>query len=246
MAPTLLCESCGYEIAGLPEYANCSECGTPVADSLPERRIGSPWQRRPSVRSWADTNILALRRAATLYRAVRIDVASGIGLVAANLLLAALLIVLPWSGVLKGDPLRHRGPGGPSTAVIIGIVLARTLVVAAALLLLTLIEWGGIQLGARWRNWRLTRAAAWQVCAHATAGWIVAAMTTWIGLIASLNLVYFGVASGPVAGTISRFVVPAAWAVLGMMVFELLVWTGMRSCRFANPPSTSRPDTRPA
>jgi hypothetical protein len=244
MVLALLCETCGYEIAGLPEEVNCSECGRPVADSLPSRRAGSPWQRRPSPGAWAATNVLALRRAATLYDGVRIDVASGIGLAAANLLLAALLIVLPWSGVLMGDPLRARAPGTASFAVAaVWGVASRTALVASLLFLLTMIEWGGIQLGARWRGWRLTPAAAWQVCAHATAGWIVAALTTWVGLIAYLNLASLGAVSGPIAGTALRWGVPGAWALLGMMVFELLVWTGMSRCRFANPPGA--PDARP-
>ncbi|MFI4896500.1 MAG: hypothetical protein ACIARR_01600 [Phycisphaerales bacterium JB059] len=54
---TLLCERCGYVIEGLDTGGACPECGKAIAESLPERRVGTAWQagRSPSslVRTWA-------------------------------------------------------------------------------------------------------------------------------------------------------------------------------------------------
>lgn len=57
----LLCESCGYTLNGLPDDGRCPECGTAVADSAPETRRPTAWERRRSAGSpsagafWADT-----------------------------------------------------------------------------------------------------------------------------------------------------------------------------------------------
>ncbi len=40
--PDLLCEHCGYCLAGLPEGGRCPECGTPISESAPECRRRAP------------------------------------------------------------------------------------------------------------------------------------------------------------------------------------------------------------
>ncbi|MEX2218702.1 MAG: hypothetical protein WD749_08070 [Phycisphaerales bacterium] len=232
MDHTLLCESCGYEVAGLPGDARCSECGRPVADSSPERRAGSPWQRSPSLLAFLETNIRAVRRTRSLFDSIRIDIPSGIGLAAANHLLAAFLIVLPWSGVLIADPVRS------ARVSALWVVPLQTATVACLLFLLTMVEWTGIQAYARSRRWRLTPAAAWQVCAHASVGWVITGLTSWVGLIAWLNLSTLGGSTVSVLGELFAWSVPAFGAVFGLVIFELLVWTGLQRCRFANAPAS--------
>ena len=48
---TLLCERCGYIVEGLDAAGACPECGKPISESLPEQRVGTPWQRKPGVGS---------------------------------------------------------------------------------------------------------------------------------------------------------------------------------------------------
>jgi hypothetical protein len=239
--PALLCETCGYDIGGLPLDAHCPECGQPVRTSLPAARTGSPWQRRASLYSLIATDVACIRRTGEVYSALRIDVSSGVGLAAANLLISGALVVLPWSGVLIGDPIRHAGStaGRHWVRAAAWVVPLEIVAVASVLLLLTLLEWVGIQLAARTRGWRLTPAAAWQVCAHATVGWIVTGLSSWIGLIAWLNLASLEVGSRGVAGGPLRWAVPVGWAFFGLLVFELLVWVGVRRCRYANPPGAA-------
>ena len=90
------------------------------------------------------------------------------------------------------------------------------------------------------RGWRLTPAAAWQVVAHATVGWIVMGFTSWLGLLFLPVLLPLSESVGGTLGSAISGAGPLAGALLGLLVFELLVWHGVRECRFANPPAPAR------
>lgn len=87
---TLLCERCGYVIEGLDPDGACPECGKAIAESLPERRVGTAWQQRPSptslLRAWTITTLRPRRTLDTL----RVDGANG-----ARLARWTALVVLP-------------------------------------------------------------------------------------------------------------------------------------------------------
>jgi predicted RNA-binding Zn-ribbon protein involved in translation (DUF1610 family) len=70
---TLLCESCGYILSGLPRNAFCPECGKAIVFSLPNTRRFSSWDRNCdplSDRFWRTTSKV-LFRPAHFYRALR-------------------------------------------------------------------------------------------------------------------------------------------------------------------------------
>lgn len=46
-SPQPLCESCGYNVTGLPPQGCCPECGKPLSDAL--GRCGTAWQRRRAI-----------------------------------------------------------------------------------------------------------------------------------------------------------------------------------------------------
>ena len=244
---TLLCESCGYPIEGLPGGANCPECGVDARSSLPDARPGSPWQQHPGLRSFLRTNWLALRRPRDLFRIVRLDSRSGATLLAINLLIAATAALAPWSGTLLDDPIRRlRGAqAGKFLATALLVIPAQILAIAAFLLLLTAIEWVGIQHFARRRGARLCRLAAWQVVCHASIGWVVASTFVMLTLAFWLNVSFAQVAprlSSYLGGSnFGAALVPAAGAVAGLLVFETLVAIGVRRCRFANRPRQTVP-----
>ena len=63
-----LCEACGYEVLGQGLDTVCPECAYPVVESLPEKRLGTPWQRQASLRSWACTVCGLIYGTKKLYR----------------------------------------------------------------------------------------------------------------------------------------------------------------------------------
>ncbi|PCI09902.1 hypothetical protein COB72_05285 [bacterium] len=70
---TLLCEKCGYIIERLDAAGPCPECGTPIAESLPERRVGTPWQQEPGVKSLVRTWWMTLRHPMKTLDVMRFD-----------------------------------------------------------------------------------------------------------------------------------------------------------------------------
>jgi rRNA maturation protein Nop10 len=242
-SPDLLCESCGYTLSGLPADGACPECGRAIASSAPSARPGSPWQTARTGRSWVRTNYLMLRRPGAVFDRLRVDRKHALPLLMVNLLLAGALLAAPWVGTLIGDPARNSRTAEWVWRIVpmARSQLVGTVGVGLALLGLTAIEALGVRFFGRRRGWRITPDIAWQVCAHASVGWVVAAVLTLLSLIVWLNLSYFGL-SGWVArrGTwadLSMALIPAAGFLAGMLVFEVLVYRGILRCKYANPPA---------
>ncbi len=239
----LLCESCGYPIAGISKTGNCPECGTPIPESLPETRTGSAWQTRirtgkpVAIGAWLTTSWSILRHPGPSFRVLRADVPGVGSLLAINLLASGALLALPWTGVWLYDP--ARGARGASGVLLqLASLIAITLIAGLVLLFLTWIECLGIRFFAARRSWRLTRAMAWQVCAHASVGWLAAGPCVWAALLLTSTLAG---SRQTVAGIVSvRDLIGGGLIftaiLVGMLAFELLVYFGVRRCRCANPP----------
>nr|HRJ50216.1 hypothetical protein [Phycisphaerales bacterium] len=114
---------------------------------------------------------------------------------------------------------------------------------------LTWIEHHGIRFMAARRGWRLTTDAAAQVCAHASIGWVIGpAAMTWLlsesrfdrwsaafpdwWKIEPLGVIPLGAQSDRFAGL-------GLSLLAGMILFEVLVYAGVRRCRWANPPGSA-------
>jgi hypothetical protein len=259
---TPLCEDCGYPVGDLPADGNCPECGRPVARSLPEHRPGTPLQSQEGFRSWFRTAGRVLWKPRRTFQQVRIGPASARlrAFMLINTTLAAAFLVIPWVGVLIGDPSRNANlrPGVSPHVVRFAVFVLATVGVAGVLALLTWIEHIGIRFFARKRKWRLTKNAATQIVMHASIGWVAGAL---VGLKLWPVLVVSGIKSVLVinrSGTrlsswISIynaggqiFIVALGIFVgffIAMLWFEFLVFFGVRACKFAAdlPPDAHNP-----
>jgi hypothetical protein len=176
-----------------------------------------------------------------------VDARGGASLLFIHLFAAAAILISPWSGTLIGDPLRSaRLAHEPLWPFAMWVILIQVTIVMAALLALTIIEWLGVQYWSRRRGHRLTPAAAWQVCAHASIGWIILAVCSGLGLILWLDMAVLGVTGAasrfPMLLEILRFCALGLGPLVGLLIFETLVYTGVSRCRFANRPRPQASD----
>jgi hypothetical protein len=245
----LLCETCGYSLVGLAGDGACPECGRLIATSRPEARPGSAWQRGAGLFALLKTNWAVLRSPRSEFSRIRIEPRTGTGLLVINTLATAAFFIDPWVGVIVGDPARGaRLAGGAAGWAMVGAVwIAETMLAAAVLWLLTWIEYRGIRFFSRRRGWRLTPEGAWQVCCHASVGWLmlgVLPMLTLAAFQALTRVFHLGpprggllLGWGPFSGMSWSEVTYGAGLlvalVAGMLVFEVLVYVGVRQCRYA-------------
>jgi hypothetical protein len=240
---TLLCERCGYVVEGLPAEGACPECGKPIAESLPERRVGTVWQsNRPGL--WT----LARSWHACLFHPLRTldQLAPGMptrGMRSLNAFVCAFLWLIGVVGPtvsLTFDPEIVEPEEMVFMVILSGVVaVVTTTLVFAGVLLLTEIEARGLELISRQRGFRITPAIARRVCDHGGVGWAVCG-----GTVAVIGL-------GSTAWhTRTGGMLPAwgYWSGLGLIAFgflffETFAWLGLRRLKYAN---RTRPHKLPA
>ncbi|GJM18346.1 MAG: hypothetical protein DHS20C14_05590 [Phycisphaeraceae bacterium] len=246
---TLLCERCGYVVEGLDPASNCPECGKPIAESLPERRVGTPWQQGAHpvslCMSWAG----AILEPHTTLDRLRFDplpfLRSSRVMILATALLTGLVITIVAAQALIVDwerqPLISEksdlDPIVPIFAFIGGVMYGSF----AALLIacLTAIETAGLMFIGSRRGCRIDFRASAIICAHGSIGWLLG--------IAGYAIVWFlyngwsrpaGLAFNATAEWSYPWELDALWILLlplaGFLFFEIFAWLGLRRCKFAN------------
>jgi hypothetical protein len=256
MATSILCEGCGYPLDGHAADSLCPECALPVRESLSERRIGTPWQQAPSVRSLVSTAFATVLHPGATYHILRLRTdGTTRGLLGLYLSMAVLAPLAMWVtlGRSSGGTVTFwymrptQGTMGvasitsdflvPQTWIQIALGVP---LLTGTLLLLTWIETLGVRFFGRRRGWRITGPIAWSVCSHATIGWaiggvlhalsplLVRASRPLLDLLAPATAVR-------VASELAMWT-PVVAFFIGMLIFEALVYVGVRACRYASEP----------
>lgn len=217
----VLCEQCGYDLRGAASDGLCGECGEPVAASTPERRIGSPWQRGGGPVCLVRTATLVASRPRAVWGRLRIDGRSSLGLLLANTAVAGVLF-------------------GVAADSLVAMPLF-----ALGITALSVIEYFGLRTFGRRNRWRVTPGVAMTVVGHAAVGWVAAALLAAVGLRVGRAIGGGLPVPRPLWNLVGQSSVdwatalPVGGFLVGMMVFEVLVYTGIRRCRYANPPSAT-------
>lgn len=236
----LLCENCGYILDGTPTNSNCAECGTPVAESLPSIRIGSPFQRQPGLKSLIKTVKATLTQPRAMFRNCRISYTEGRRLEQVYIFIAAAAFAFsfPVAGLV-----RYLLHGSSSVEYLVSAV-PFAIGGWALLTLLTWIERRGIRLWGRVHRRRITPAVAATICGHASVGWTLAGLIVGCGFVLMLaNLGYRGQDASLVIGAFLYMLGVLA----GLLIFEILTYIGLKICKFANHPNpTHTTSDRPA
>lgn len=158
-------------------------------------------------------------------------------------LLRWTLVAAAILGALAGiEPLQSAAAllGAPARGefwVAAGLLLSAMLMYGS-LQALTGIERFGVQFFGRRRSWRVTPAIATTICAHAAAGWIVACVLASAATFAKVPLLD-RLDNMTLTGTTAALIgvvnaLPLIGFFAGMLLFESLVYLGIRRCRFGN------------
>jgi hypothetical protein len=232
---TLLCEACGYILTGLPAEGKCPECGRAIAESLPARRIGSPWQQRPGLAAWWRTSLTLLSSPRERFETLRVDRRRSRLLLFVNLAHAAVLFVAPMPLIFVVSPPTLPASARTLTVPEVGFaVVMWGMAVFLVLWLLTEVEALGVRIWGRRVRARVTASVSSVVCAHASIGWVVGS-AGWLITYTLLLLM-----QEPASTSLPRWLrvaagsLPILAVLAGLVIFETLVYIGIRRCRFAN------------
>lgn len=236
--PILLCEDCGYAINGIPADQVCPECGREIARSLPSHRTGSAWQVKPGLGAWFRT----LRSLSTQPRQEfsRIRPETSWTLLVTNLALSAT-IFMP-SVVIQQSLSRNQLPDHAEIFASMFHGLSFGLLVSAIYLGLTTIEVIGVRFWSRRLGRRLPVRVILGVCAHASFAWLAAAFLSGLGwaIAPRAHLLLPNNPSQWFSLPVGLAILVGAGSLIGMVLFETLVYLGVRRCRYINVPTETR------
>ncbi len=223
---TLLCERCGYVVEGLDVGGACPECGKGISESLPERRVGTPWQQSRSSMSLLSTAFLTLNHPISVLSILRPDRVADRRLRRRYILLAGLLQVLPLISLY----LHHELNGVYVSFQGVAIFLAIALI--PALYACTFVETRGLMFLSSRHGFRIGSMYARSITAHACVGWVVGSLGT--AVIVAINLILMALGVTHATPSILTLLLVLLCLVSGFLFFETFAWLGLRRCKYAN------------
>ena len=104
--------------------------------------------------------------------------------------------------------------------------------------LLCWIEIRGVQFFGGHRGWRITPALARSVIAHSSVGWVIGGLLWALGIACLFVLICCVEGDMIFSSTLCQAsaLFPFVGLLMGLLIFESLVFIGIRACRFANAP----------
>lgn len=178
---TLLCEKCGYVIEGLDTSGNCPECGKPIAESLPERRTGTPWQQSPGAKTLLATWWMTLRHPLRTLDVMKLSERTSTGLSGRTLMFSSICMYILLLMLEVINPYSSLNVLALAVMSAIG-----ALIVFAIFVMLSEIELAGLRIISKSRGFRVTEPIAYNIVGHGSVGWV------WCGAMLALSLYSLG------------------------------------------------------
>ena len=129
------------------------------------------------------------------------------------------------------------GPSPIHVVISLGCLTIVWYCIRQTMVLLTWIERVGVVFFSRRRGWRIGKELATEICANAAPGWIAAGVLMNVGLAFShavdLLKPYLPLGQWALRDAIKAGL-PVLGFIAGMLIFETLVYIGVRRCRYAN------------
>lgn len=241
---TLLCEKCGYVIEGLDQAGNCPECGKPIVESLPERRIGTPWQQSPSVGSLVRTWWMTLRHPVRTLDVIWFEEHPGLSpAMASSAYSTIILAVFVLIGMIPGaiDPVSGMTDLVGTTILTVIIVAVIAFLLTQVYFVLTLIEAKGLRVIGHTRGFRITDNIAWAIVGHGALGWAIVNASVIVLVLSELLLSGLKLPHTDQLSLIS-IALGITTVLFGFLFFETFAYLGLRRLKFANrvrPPAAS-------
>jgi len=246
---TLLCEQCGYVVEGLDHAGVCPECGKPIEESLPERRVGTPWQQKPGVRALVRTWWMTLRHPIRTLDVMQFEDTLPLSPLSATLFYTIATCI----AVVLIEPV----PDLLSLVFILGIMVFLGIAIWFVFFALSGIEALGLQFFGSRRGGRVDPNLAWAIVGHGAVGWALTGFI-WVAGWKIFRIMYYlnpttsdHELRQQVARHTALIIEPAfiGGLAVGFLFFEFFAYLGLRRCKFANrvrpedsdPGATTRP-----
>jgi len=246
---TLLCERCGYVLEGLDQAGVCPECGKPITESLPQRRIGTPWQQKPGFKSLVRTWWMTLRHPKKTLDVMQFEDTLPLTPLSATLFFTIVACI----AIFLIEPI----PNLLSFAIMLGIMVFLGIAIWFVFFALSCIEALGLQLFGSRRGGRVDPNIAWAIVGHGAVGWALTGFTWVLGWKIYRIMYYLNPTTSDfelrqqVARHTDLIIKPAfiTGLVIGLIIFEFFAYLGLRRCKYANrvrpedsdPGATTRP-----